>query len=125
MLGSCRARLCFGSPRNVARCERMWQSAEIRFAIDHPAAAGHFPGHPIIPGALLLDEVVAAVAGAEAIAGGIVISAAKFLAPIRPGDVVRLRWRSRADGQISFECRLGDGERVAASGTLRLGLAAP
>jgi 3-hydroxyacyl-[acyl-carrier-protein] dehydratase len=103
----------------------MWQSAEIRFVIDHPVAAGHFPGHPIIPGALLLDEVVLAIAGAEARAREIVISAAKFLVPIRPGDVVRLRWRSRADGQISFECRLGDSERLAASGTLRLGPVAP
>jgi 3-hydroxymyristoyl/3-hydroxydecanoyl-(acyl carrier protein) dehydratase len=103
----------------------MWQSAEIRFASDHPTAAGHFPGHPIIPGALLLDEVVLAIAGAEAPAGEIVISSAKFLAPIRPGDVVSLRWRSRADGQISFECRLADNERLAASGTLRLGPISP
>lgn len=26
----------------------------------HPALPGHFPGHPIIPGVLLLDEVMAA-----------------------------------------------------------------
>ena len=25
---------------------------------DHPAFAGHFPGHPIVPGALILDEVI-------------------------------------------------------------------
>lgn len=26
----------------------------------HPALAGHFPGHPIVPGVLLLDEVMMA-----------------------------------------------------------------
>ncbi len=99
----------------------MWQTAEIRFAVDDPTAAGHFPGHPIIPGALLLEEIVRAIAGAEAIARELVIPAVKFLAPVPPGGVVRLRWRSRGDGQISFEGRLGEAERLAAIGTLRLG----
>ena len=43
----------------------MWRS--IGFAFRRPiipTAAGHFPSNPIIPGALLLDEVVAAIAGA-------------------------------------------------------------
>jgi 3-hydroxyacyl-[acyl-carrier-protein] dehydratase len=103
----------------------MWQTAEIRFAIDDPTAAGHFPGHPIIPGALLLGEIVRAITGDDVMAREVVIPAVKFLAPVRPGDVVRLRWRSRGDGQISFEGRLGEGERLAAAGTLRLGSAAP
>jgi 3-hydroxyacyl-[acyl-carrier-protein] dehydratase len=102
----------------------MWQSAEIRFAVDDPTAAGHFPGHPIIPGALLLEEIVRAIAGDEATTRELVIPAVKFLAPVRPGEVVRLRWRSRADGQISFEGRLGEGDRLAVAGTLRLGSAA-
>ena len=24
----------------------------------HPALSGHFPGHPIVPGVLVLDEVI-------------------------------------------------------------------
>jgi 3-hydroxyacyl-[acyl-carrier-protein] dehydratase len=103
----------------------MWQTAEIRFAVDHPTAPGHFPGHPIIPGALLLEEIVRAIAGSEATTREVVIPTIKFLAPVRPGEVVRLRWRSRSDGQISFEGRLGEGERLAAAGTLRLGSAVP
>jgi 3-hydroxyacyl-[acyl-carrier-protein] dehydratase len=103
----------------------MWQTVEIRFAVDDPTAAGHFPGHPIIPGALLLDEIVRAIAGGDATAREIVIPAVKFLAPVRPGDAVHLRWRRRSDGQISFEGRLADGERLATAGTLRLGSAVP
>ena len=103
----------------------MWQSAEIRFAVDDPTAAGHFPGRPIIPGALLLEEIVRAIAGREAITGELVIPTVKFLAPVRPGNVVRLRWRSRGDGLVSFEGRFSEGERLIAVGTLRLGSAAP
>lgn len=27
--------------------------------IDHPALPGHFPGHPVVPGVLMLDHVLA------------------------------------------------------------------
>jgi 3-hydroxyacyl-[acyl-carrier-protein] dehydratase len=33
----------------------------VKFAVNHPCGAGHFPGNPIIPGALLLDEVLACI----------------------------------------------------------------
>jgi len=33
----------------------------ITIAPEHPALAGHFPGAPILPGVLLLDEMVCAV----------------------------------------------------------------
>lgn len=35
-------------------------------AADHPALAGHFPGNPLIPGALLLDEALHAIEQAHA-----------------------------------------------------------
>lgn len=95
----------------------MWYSREIRFGLDHPTAAGHFPGNPIIPGAVLLDQVIEAIAGADG-AGDILIRSAKFLHPVRPGEVVELRWERRADGQTGFECRLLDPERLVLAGSL-------
>ena len=99
----------------------MWQSSEVRFAPDHPTAAGHFPSNPVIPGALLLDEVVQAVAGPAADDGEIVIRAAKFFRPVRPGETVVVRWQRRTDGEIAFECRLLPGDDLAAAGTIVLG----
>jgi len=99
----------------------MWQSSEVRFAPDHPTAAGHFPSNPIIPGALLLDEVVRAVAGDPTGDGEVVIRAAKFFRPVRPGETVVVRWQSQAAGKIKFECRVLSDEGLAAAGTIDLG----
>ena len=35
----------------------MWHCTEFLIRADHPTAPGHFPGNPIIPGALMLDHV--------------------------------------------------------------------
>jgi acyl-CoA synthetase (AMP-forming)/AMP-acid ligase II len=74
----------------------------LRFAADHPAASGHFPGNPVIPGAVMLDELVAAL-----FPGGWTgdVEAAKFHHPVRPGDTVAVTHRTEA-GSIRFECHL-------------------
>jgi 3-hydroxymyristoyl/3-hydroxydecanoyl-(acyl carrier protein) dehydratase len=96
-------------------------SHDIRFAAEHPTAAGHFPGNPIIPGALLLDEVMRLLA-----AGGrrpAKIRSTKFFRPVRPGEVVRLTWAS-LPGAVTFECRMAADDAIAASGTVEVGPAA-
>ena len=98
----------------------MWRSTELRFAADHPTAAGHFPSDPIIPGALLLDEVIAAIAGDRALT----IRAAKFLRPVRPGERVNLRWQSDG-GVAAFECRRFGEDGLVMTGTLELGPTPP
>jgi 3-hydroxymyristoyl/3-hydroxydecanoyl-(acyl carrier protein) dehydratase len=99
----------------------MWQSIEVHFARNHPTAAGHFPSNPIIPGVLLLDEVVKAVAGPAHSAGEITIRAAKFFRPVHPGESMQVRWQMLSDGAIKFECRLADDAGLAAAGTLAVG----
>lgn len=99
----------------------MWQSIERRFAGDHPTAAGHFPSNPIIPGALLLDEVVAAIAGNVGAEHGILIRTAKFFRPVRPGDSMNVRWQSAVSGVVRFECRVVGDADVAVAGTLEIG----
>lgn len=103
----------------------MWHSVEVRFAKDHPTAAGHFPSNPIIPGALLLDEVVKVVTEAAGGGGETMIRAAKFFKPVRPGESLHVRWQLLANAAIRFECRLAGGERVAAAGTLEIGSTPP
>jgi 3-hydroxymyristoyl/3-hydroxydecanoyl-(acyl carrier protein) dehydratase len=94
-------------------------SCDKHFADDHPTAAGHFPGNPIIPGALLLDSVLQAIAG-DGIAAPCTIRAVKFLRPVRPGDSIRISWREER-GETHFQCVLTGTQDLMLTGTLRLG----
>jgi 3-hydroxymyristoyl/3-hydroxydecanoyl-(acyl carrier protein) dehydratase len=83
----------------------------------HPAFAGHFPGAPIVPGALLLDETVRALGAPDAAADlRCEIAAAKFLSVVRPGEILSLEHERGADGSIRFVIRAHD--RAVASGRL-------
>jgi 3-hydroxyacyl-[acyl-carrier-protein] dehydratase len=91
---------------------------EICFATDHPTAAGHFPGNPIIPGAVLLDTVLLAIADAAS-AAPCAISTVKFLRLVRPGDRIRIEWEPKG-AETHFRCVLSATGDIAVRGTLRL-----
>lgn len=77
----------------------------LHFAAIHPTAAGHFPGNPIIPGALLLAEVLRRIEQAEGTRlASCNIRAAKFLHPVRPGDTVEIEYAVSVSGTIEFRC---------------------
>ena len=79
------------------------------FQHDHPASQGHFPGNPIIPGAVLLDETLRAIeAGPDAGLAPFRIRSAKFLHPARPGDRMLIRFSRIPGGEIRFTCAVGE-----------------
>ena len=84
----------------------------------HPALAGHFPGDPIVPGVVILDEVLDAVLTELSFSPDKrwAVRSAKFLLPVRPGDNFDIRLAPDGDLLVRFECRV-DGH-VAVSGAL-------
>ena len=85
-------------------------------AADHPAFSGHFPGRPILPGVVLLAEVMAAVAAARAEpVERWAIASAKFLSPVSPATALTLV-SEEGEREVRFEVRAGD--RLVASGML-------
>ncbi|MGB7542973.1 MAG: hypothetical protein WA373_00550 [Burkholderiales bacterium] len=76
---------------------------------DHPAAQGHFPGNPVIPGAVLLSEALRAI---EASLGANLspcrIRFAKFFHPARPGDRILVDFCVQDEGGIRFSCTVGE-----------------
>jgi 3-hydroxymyristoyl/3-hydroxydecanoyl-(acyl carrier protein) dehydratase len=84
---------------------------------DHPAFAGHFPGAPILPGVLLLDAVLLwAETVTDSVAGS--IGNAKFLSPVRPGEVLTLALEYTKPGSARFD--IACGSRKVATGQLAL-----
>ena len=103
----------------------------LTFAADHSVFAGHFPGRPIVPGVLLLDAALHALAQAALAADPgpapgpqtvWLIASAKFLSPVQPGETLRLCLDSTSPGSTRFSIT-GDGRKVA-SGTFVAGAGA-
>jgi 3-hydroxymyristoyl/3-hydroxydecanoyl-(acyl carrier protein) dehydratase len=86
--------------------------------VDHPAFAGHFPGHPVVPGVVLLDQallgICKAVGWPEAPCQ---IAACKFLSPVEPGESLRFSYQVQPNGSLNFEIA-GNG-RLVATGKLK------
>ncbi len=77
-----------------------------RVPMDHPALAGHFPGRPIVPGVVLLDQALLfAQAFIGASAGTLQLSQAKFLKPCGPGDELVFTYATSPRGGASFVVR--------------------
>ncbi|MEO7207010.1 MAG: hypothetical protein ABI356_04330 [Steroidobacteraceae bacterium] len=89
----------------------------LNIAVDHPSFVGHFPAFPVLPGAILLDEMLKAIERARGIdLKSWRISSAKFLDAVRPSDSLVLEHDASAPGLIHFIIRVDD--RKVASGTL-------
>lgn len=71
-----------------------------RFVIgpDHPSLPGHFPGRPVVPGVVLLSEVLACLPP------GTTLLTAKFTAPVLPGTGIDVQAAPGAGGRIAFAC---------------------
>jgi 3-hydroxyacyl-[acyl-carrier-protein] dehydratase len=91
--------------------------SELVIAADHPSFTGHFPGFPILPGALLLDEALHEIARTRGLdLGQWRVAAVKFLEIVRPGDELILEHSAADEATIRFAVRTATA-RVA-SGTL-------
>ena len=95
----------------------MKMQSTLDIAAEHPSFSGHFPSFPVLPGALLLDEMLAAIQLARGIdLTSWHVSSVKFLDAVRPRDCLVLVHEATAPGLIHFTIRVDT--RKVASGTL-------
>jgi len=65
----------------------------------HPALPGHFPGHPLVPGVLLLDAVIeAAQHWLRTPIQLRTLTQAKFIAPLLPDQAAQIELRRQGSG---------------------------
>ena len=85
---------------------------------NHPSLPGHFPGAPIVPGVVILDEILDAFAEWREDSRVNVVRTAKFLAPLKPEQPFTICLSADKDskGEVDFCCRVKD--RVIVEGRL-------
>ncbi len=90
---------------------------ELKISKDHKSYAGHFPGFPILPGAVLLDEALHEIARGRSLdLLDWQVSSVKFLETVGPGASLTLEHTAPNDLTIRFTIR--HGSRAVASGSL-------
>ncbi len=92
------------------------QLVELAIPADHAAFAGHFPGFPILPGAVLLDRAVHEIARSRDLDLENWNVTVKFLGMVRPGDALTLEHSAANAATIRFAVRTSSG--TVASGML-------
>jgi|SRR6478736_5172248 3-hydroxyacyl-[acyl-carrier-protein] dehydratase len=87
---------------------------------DHPSLPGHFPDAPLVPGVVILDEVIGALAEWRANSQLSGIRMVKFLAPLHPerAFTIFLFLENEHAEEVNFCCRAED--RVIVEGQLEV-----
>ena len=95
---------------------------EARRAIsaDHASLPGHFPGAPLVPGVVILDEVLGALLEWRKDCLLTAIRTVKFLVPLKPEQTFTICFSASDEGggEVNFSCRVED--RVIVEGRLEV-----
>jgi 3-hydroxymyristoyl/3-hydroxydecanoyl-(acyl carrier protein) dehydratase len=83
---------------------------------EHPSLPGHFPGNPVIPGVVLLDEMLGVVAQATGLAAPLLLQRAKFEGMAVPDQTVTVLIEEQDTAALRFRCE-AEGRRLV-SGSL-------
>lgn len=89
---------------------------------DHPSLPGHFPGHPVVPGVVLLDRVLAQLEAQQPglADSGLRLPQVKFLQPLLPGEAATIELQPMAVAS-RWRFRILRGDVLIASGEIAAG----
>ena len=79
----------------------------------HPSLAGHFPGNPIVPGVVILGEILESIS--QSLSEQLVVShvpVVKFHSPLRPNEIIALTFDLLPKQYVTFSCHVGS-RRIA------------
>ena len=87
-------------------------------SVTHPALQGHFPGNPVVPGVVLLEEIITAIRTWRPSACNQGFQSVKFLHPVAPESRFSIALELLDEARVGFSCRIG--QRQVSSGTVIL-----
>jgi 3-hydroxymyristoyl/3-hydroxydecanoyl-(acyl carrier protein) dehydratase len=90
----------------------------VSIARDHPSLAGHFPGNPVVPGVVVLQQVMDAIEDRYGPFQLLGLPWVKFLRPVRPGAAMAIALGAPAGDRLDFVCRCGT--ETVAKGQVRI-----
>ncbi len=86
---------------------------QLLIAPSHPSLAGHFPGNPIVPGVVILGEILESIG--QSLGEQLVVSqvpVVKFHSPLRPNEKLDLAFDLLPKQHVTFSCHVGS-RRIA------------
>lgn len=70
---------------------------------NHPALAGHFPGNPVVPGVVILNELIRATEEwLHWARDPVSVTSVKFMRCLRPNEPFTLLMERMSETQVSF-----------------------
>jgi len=85
---------------------------------NHPSLAGHFPGNPVVPGVVILNEVFLAMEKHWPGKCATNINFVKFIKPLLAEQKVIVSFDKKDSNNINFVCKYNDA--VLVSGKCKL-----
>ncbi|HJV65030.1 MAG TPA: 3-hydroxyacyl-ACP dehydratase FabZ [Geomonas sp.] len=104
--------------------------------MNEPFFQGHFPGHPVMPGVLIIEAMAQSVAimaylaegegASEKVSYFMAIDNARFRKPVKPGDTLRIEGETifHKRGVWSIGCKAYVGDTLVTEAELKATLAA-
>jgi 3-hydroxyacyl-[acyl-carrier-protein] dehydratase len=90
-------------------------------AANHPSLPGHFPGNPVVPGVVILDEVLHALAQWQPQLNIEGFTTVKFLQPLLPDETFSIEFEHNKATRMKFACKKN--QTVFANGIINLATA--
>lgn len=75
---------------------------------NHPCLAGHFPNNPIVPGAVIIDEVVQNIQSQKPNIHSLELVNVKFIQPLKSDTKVQIVWKTKDHNLWQFSCITDD-----------------